>query len=157
MMLAAVALPAPALAQAPSAPVPPAPAPVPEPVQTQMTLKLEDVGGTRSTVLAGSRVRVRGTVGAFVPNEIVTVRVAVNGRKVHAESVVIQEGPDGSGAFLLSYRPTRTGRLVSGTCRPAASSSGRRVRSPSSVRRMLATPITAANRMNSSTSVSKPR
>jgi hypothetical protein len=77
-----------------------------------MTLQLERVGGTRSTVVAGSRVRVRGTVGAFVPNEIVTVRVASNGRKVHAESVAIQPGPDGSGTFLLSYRATRTGRLV---------------------------------------------
>jgi hypothetical protein len=112
MVLTAVALPAPALAQDPSAPVPPAPAPVPEPVQTQMTLKLERVGGTRSTVLAGSRVRVRGMVGAFVPNEIVTVRVASNGQKVHAESVVMQEGPDGSGTFVLSYRATRIGRLV---------------------------------------------
>jgi GNAT superfamily N-acetyltransferase len=77
-----------------------------------MTLQLERVGGTRSTVVAGSRVRVRGTVGAFVPNEIVTVRVASNGYKVHAESVAIQPGPDGSGIFLLSYRATRTGRLV---------------------------------------------
>jgi lipoprotein-anchoring transpeptidase ErfK/SrfK len=77
-----------------------------------MTLTLERVGGTRSTVVAGSRVRVRGTVGAFVPNEIVTVRVASNGHKVHAESVAIQPEPDGSGTFLLSYRATRTGRLV---------------------------------------------
>jgi hypothetical protein len=77
-----------------------------------MTLTLERVGGTRSTILAGSRVRVRGTVGAYVPNETVMVRVASNGHKLHAEQVTIQAGPDGSGTFLLSYRATRTGRLV---------------------------------------------
>jgi hypothetical protein len=107
-LLAAAALPAPALAQ-----VPAAPAPAPAPVQTQMTLQLERVGGTRSTILAGSRVRVRGAVGAFVPNETVTVRVSSSGRKVFVRRVSIQLGADGtSGAFLLSYRATRVGRLV---------------------------------------------
>jgi peptidoglycan hydrolase-like protein with peptidoglycan-binding domain len=106
-LLTAAALPAPALAQAPAAQVPSGPAAAP------MTLTLERVGGTRSTVLAGSRVRVRGTVGAFVPNETVTVRVSSNGRKVLARRVAIQLGADGSsGAFVLSYRATRIGRLV---------------------------------------------
>ena len=112
MMLTAAALPAPALAQQPAAPVPPAPAAAPVPVQTQMTLTLERVGGTRSAVLAGSRVRVRGTVAAFVPDEIVTVRVASNGREVDAEQVTIQPAAAGSGTFLLSVRATRIGRLV---------------------------------------------
>jgi peptidoglycan hydrolase-like protein with peptidoglycan-binding domain len=109
-LLAAAALPAPALAQVPA---PPAPAPAPVPVQTQMTLQLEHVGGTGSTVLAGSRVRIRGAVGAFVPDETVTVRVSSNGRKVFVRRVAIQAGADGSsGAFRLSYRATRIGRLV---------------------------------------------
>jgi lipoprotein-anchoring transpeptidase ErfK/SrfK len=77
-----------------------------------MTLTLERVGGTRATVLAGSRVRVRGMVGVFVPNETVTVRVSSNGRKVVARRVLIQVGPAGSGSFELSYRATRIGRLV---------------------------------------------
>jgi hypothetical protein len=109
-VLVVAALPAPAFAQVPAAP---APAPAPAPVQTQMTLQLERVGGTRSTVLAGARVRVHGTVGAFVPNETVTVRVSSNGRKVFVRRVAIGVGADGSsGAFLLSYRATRIGRLV---------------------------------------------
>ena len=102
-LLAAVTLPTPALAQVPAAPAP---------LQTQMTLKLGRVGGTRSTVLTGSRVRVRGTVGAFAPNETVTVRVSSNGRKVFAKRVAIRADPAGSGRFELSYRATRTGRLV---------------------------------------------
>jgi peptidoglycan hydrolase-like protein with peptidoglycan-binding domain len=109
-LTAAAAFPVPALAQVPAAP---APAPAPMPVETQMTLQLERVGGTRSTVLAGSRVRIRGTVGAFAPDETVTVRVSSTGRKVYVRRVAIGVGADGtSGAFLLSYRATRVGRLV---------------------------------------------
>ncbi|MGI9099610.1 MAG: L,D-transpeptidase family protein [Solirubrobacteraceae bacterium] len=107
-LLAAAALPAaPALAQAPAAP-----APAPAPVQTQMTLTLERVGGIRSTVLTGSHVRVRGTVGAYVPNETVTVRISSSGHKVLAKHVAIEPDPSGSGGFELSYRATRIGRLV---------------------------------------------
>jgi hypothetical protein len=103
-MLAAAALPPPALAQDAAPPVT---------AQMQMTVTFERVGGSRSTVLAGTRVRVHGTVAAFVPNETATVLLSSNGREVHAERVAIQVGADGvSGAFALSYRATRAGRLV---------------------------------------------
>jgi hypothetical protein len=125
-LLAVAALPATALAQVPILPIPPppapapapvpapvpAPAPVPGPVQTQMLLKLERIGGSRATVLTGSPVRISGTVGAFVPNEQVTVRASSNGHKVFAKRVTIDPAADGSGTFLLSYRPARAGRLV---------------------------------------------
>ncbi len=113
-VVALAASPSAAPAQAPVAPVVPAPAPVPAPppVQTQMTLKLERIGGTRATTLVRSPVRVRGTVGAFVPGQQVTIRATNNGHKVFARQYPIHAGPDGAGAFLLNYRPTRSGRLV---------------------------------------------
>jgi lipoprotein-anchoring transpeptidase ErfK/SrfK len=116
-LLAVAASPSAALAQAPvPAPAPvvptPAPVPAPPPVQSQMTLKLERIGGTRRTTLVRAPVRVRGTIGAFVPGEQITIRATSNGHKVFAKQYAIHAGPDGSGAFLLSYRPTRSGRLV---------------------------------------------
>jgi hypothetical protein len=116
-LLAVAASPSAALAQAPApapAPVVPAPAPVPAPppVLTQMTLKLERIGGTRATTLVRAPVRVRGTVGAFVAGQQVTIRATSNGHKVFAKQFAIHAGPDGSGAFLLNYHPTRSGRLV---------------------------------------------
>jgi hypothetical protein len=120
-LLAVAALPAPALAAenvaTPAVPVPaqpPVPAPVPAapPAQNPLTLKLERVGGARATVLKGSPVRVRGTLGAFVPGETVTVRFSSNGRKVFAKKVAIQAGPAGIGRFLFTYKPTHVGRLV---------------------------------------------
>ncbi len=113
MLLAAAAFPAPALAQQPAVPVAPAvPAPAPAPVQTTLKLKLERVGGTRSTVLKRSRIRVRGTVGAYVPNETVVVRAFSDGRKVFSKRVTIQSGTDGAGRFLFNLRASKTGRLV---------------------------------------------
>ena len=50
-----------------------------------------------------------------------------------------------------------TARLVSGACLPGTSSSGRALCSPRSALSRLATPMTAANRMNSSIRVSKAR
>jgi hypothetical protein len=114
-LLALAATPAAARAQeptTPSAPVVVTPPPAPAPAQTQMALKLERVGGRRATVLVGAPVRIRGTVGVYAPNEVVTVRVTSNGRKVLAKQVTIQPVVDGSGRFLLSYRPKRSGRLV---------------------------------------------
>jgi peptidoglycan hydrolase-like protein with peptidoglycan-binding domain len=106
ILLGAASAPAPALAQIPASP------PVPAPVQTQMTLKLERVGGKRATVLEGSSVRVRGTIGAFVPNETVVVHAASNGRRVLRRRVAIRPGPAGTGTFRVSLRATRVGHLV---------------------------------------------
>ena len=106
LVLAAALLPATALGQTP------APAPAPAPVQTQMAIALERVGGKRATVLKGSTVRVRGTIGAFVAGESVVVRAASSGRRVLARRVAIQPGPGGTGSFAVSLRATRVGRLV---------------------------------------------
>jgi lipoprotein-anchoring transpeptidase ErfK/SrfK len=111
-LLAVAALPAAAVAQTPAVPPATAPAPVPAPTQTTMVLKLERVGGSRATALTGSPVRIRGTLGAFVPNEQVTIRITSNGHKVFAKRVAVQPVADGTGRFLLSYRPRRSGRLV---------------------------------------------
>ena len=108
-LLLTASVPAAARAQAPVAP---APAPVAAaPVQTQMALKAERVGGLRATVLTGSRVRVRGTTGAFVAGQSVTVRFFIAGRKRAARRVALTAQPDGTGAFALSYRPLRPGSL----------------------------------------------
>jgi peptidoglycan hydrolase-like protein with peptidoglycan-binding domain len=93
----------PAVAAAQTA-VPPATAPI----QTQMALDVERVG---DTVLTGTRVRVRGTTGAFVAGETVTVRFYIAGRKRRARRVALTPQADGSGAFLLSYKPSRPGTL----------------------------------------------
>jgi len=118
--LAVAALPASAAAQAPAVPPLAAPAPVPAPVpapppaqtQAQMTLKLERIGGPRATVLTGSSIRIRGTIAQYVPGQTVVVRATNNGHKVYAREVALQAGPGGTGRILLSYRPTRSGRLV---------------------------------------------
>ena len=108
-LLVAAALPPSALAQQPAVAVPPA---VPAPAQTQLLLKLERVGGTRSTVLKGSPIRVRGTLGTYVAGETVVVRAFSNGRKVFSKRVTIQSGAAGTGRLLFNLRAPRTGRLV---------------------------------------------
>ena len=102
-LLAAMVLSAPAEAQ-----VAAVPAPVPAAAQTQMQLGR----GSRSTILVGSRVRVRGIVGAFVADQTVTIRVFVDGRKVLARSVAIEPHATGTGRFALAYRARHAGRLV---------------------------------------------
>jgi peptidoglycan hydrolase-like protein with peptidoglycan-binding domain len=82
--------------------------PATAPIQTQMALDVERVG---DTVLTGTRVRVRGTTGAFVAGETVTVRFYIAGRKRRARRVALTPQADGSGAFLLSYKPSRPGTL----------------------------------------------
>ncbi|HWC28097.1 MAG TPA: L,D-transpeptidase [Solirubrobacteraceae bacterium] len=106
VLLPALGTPAAARAQAPVAP-----AALPAPAQTQMAVKLERVGGPRATVLTGTRVRVRGTTGLFVPGETVTVRFFIAGRKRAARRVALQPRADGTGGILLSYRPRRPGTL----------------------------------------------
>jgi hypothetical protein len=121
------AAPSTSLAQQPVAPAsprsqqPPAPAPppadqpagaAPQPVQTQMTLSVERVRGKLATVLVGDKIRVRGTIGMFVPGEQVTVRFYSSDRKLRAKRTAIVPDPDGTGSFELSYRTQRTGKLV---------------------------------------------
>ena len=95
-----------ALAQQPAAP------PAPAPVSTALKLTLERVGGKLATVLVGDRIRIRGSVGAFVAGQRVTVRFYSSDKKVLAKSKAIRAGRDGRGFFELSYRPDRSGKLV---------------------------------------------
>lgn len=88
-------------------------APLPTgPVETELTLAVKGAVGPQATVLTGSRVVVRGTTEAFVPGQTVVVRFSVAGRKRHARRVVLQPRAGGSGAFALSYRPSRPGTLT---------------------------------------------
>jgi lipoprotein-anchoring transpeptidase ErfK/SrfK len=108
--------PAAASAQTPLAPpLPPPPPPPPPPVapvqtQTTTTLTLERVGA-RSTVLTGSPVRVRGTTGAFVAGETVTVRFFIAGRLRAERSAPLTPRGDGTGGFEVAYEPRRPGTL----------------------------------------------
>jgi peptidoglycan hydrolase-like protein with peptidoglycan-binding domain len=102
------ATPSAALAQQPVAPPQ---APAPQPVQTELTLSLQRIG-TLATVLVGDKIRVRGTVGTFVPGERVTVRFFSSDKKVRAKTKTILPSDGGTGAFEFSYRPDRSGKLV---------------------------------------------
>ncbi len=85
---------------------------VPDPVHTQLQLKVERVGGQRSTTLVGSRVRVRGRTDDFVAGQSVVVRFYLAGKKHFVRRMALRPGPGGSGVFALSYRPGRPGTLV---------------------------------------------
>ncbi|MEJ7823947.1 MAG: L,D-transpeptidase family protein [Solirubrobacteraceae bacterium] len=87
-------------------------APTAQPVQTQMQVALEQVGDSRRTILTGSKIRVRGTVGVYVVGERITVRFTSDQKRLGARSVALVPGPDGTGRFALSYRAERSGRLV---------------------------------------------
>ncbi|MEA2207492.1 MAG: hypothetical protein QOE77_4268 [Blastocatellia bacterium] len=108
LLLAALA-PA-ARAQTPVAPATP-PAGTPAPVQTELTLKVELVGGLRATALAGSRLRVRGATPVFVAGQTVVVRYSERGRKRAAKRATLRPGPGGTGVFLQSYAAEATGPL----------------------------------------------
>jgi hypothetical protein len=94
-------------AQVPVAP----PTTPPAPVETQLTLKLERVGGPRATALAGARLRVVGRTGAFVPGQTVIVRFYERGKKRGARRATLRPGPDGTGLFMLAYKAEATGPL----------------------------------------------
>src|SRR3954451_12285335 len=108
-LLAAAFAPAAAHAQTPV--VPPAQPAVAAPVETQLNLKVERVGGLRATTLAGSSVRVVGTTGAFVPNQVVVVRHYLAGRKAGAKRMTLRPGRNGTGVFMLSVKPASIGPL----------------------------------------------
>lgn len=90
----------------------PAPTTPAQPVQTTLKLTLERVHGKHATALVEDKIRVRGSVGSFVAGETVRLRFFINDKKVLAKVKAIQPGRDGTGAFELSYRPDRSGRLV---------------------------------------------
>jgi peptidoglycan hydrolase-like protein with peptidoglycan-binding domain len=106
-LLATIVLPPAARAQTPGAPA----TSVPAPVQTTMALELQHVGGARATALVGTRLRVRGVTAAFVPGQIVTVRFSIAGRRRAVRQVALRPRADGTGGFIVAYRPRRPGTM----------------------------------------------
>jgi len=90
----------------------PAVAPAPAPVQTTLSLTMERVGGSRATAVVGTKIAIRGRVGAYVPGEQVRLSFYSDKRRLSSRTQAIDPGPDGTGTFLASYRPDRSGRLV---------------------------------------------
>jgi peptidoglycan hydrolase-like protein with peptidoglycan-binding domain len=54
---------------------------------------------------------VRGTTAVFVPGQIVTVRFSISGRRRAVHQVALQPRADGTGGFIVAYRPKRPGRM----------------------------------------------
>jgi hypothetical protein len=94
-----------ASAQTPAA-APPAAAPA------SMSLALQRVGGTRRVALTRDRIRIRGRVSAYAPNEKVIVRVYRGKRKIHIQAVSLQQDSGGGGSFALAYKPKQAGRIL---------------------------------------------
>lgn len=114
-LTAALLAPAAAVAQIPLAPVPEPvaePAPAPEQVRGKVSIVAERVGRT-ATVLAGTRVRLRGTVRPYVAGQAVTVRVVQFGRTVFSQRRQVLPAPTGAaGVFLAGYVPKGAGAVV---------------------------------------------
>lgn len=120
VIVTTVTVPSAAAAQQPAIPAPP-----PQPVQTKMHVKLDRVGGKRSTGLVGSRIRIRGTVGRYVVSQRVTLRFTYAGRRLQTRSVAIVPGPRDTGTFMLGHRLKRSGRLVVRAAHAATATLGR--------------------------------
>ncbi len=107
---------APAAAQEPTTTTtttPAAPTQQVKPRKTKMRITLERVNGKDRAVIAGSRFRVRGSVGLFVPGQYVVVRLYRGERKVAARRVAIQrEGTSPSGTFVTGFAVSRSGTVT---------------------------------------------
>jgi hypothetical protein len=104
------AVPAPTTATpAPTVPVPVAP----PAAEGTLSLTLERVNGKAASVLAGDRIRVRGTVKPYVPGQKVTVRFYRGTRKLATRAVSVQAAKSGtSGTFVLGYRTRSAGHIT---------------------------------------------
>ncbi len=116
-----LALPASALAQAPLPPTAPAaaspvaapPAAAPTPagaVKGKLDLRAEKVG-SRQTVLAGARWRVRGILTPYVAGQKVVVRYYRGGKKLTAKKVTLRRS-GGKGVFLSGFTTKGSGRVI---------------------------------------------
>ena len=118
-----LALPASALAQAPVTPAAPAPAPAPAPaaapapapapvpaIKGKLKLRAEKVG-SRRTVLAGARWRVRGILTPYVAGQKVVVRYYRGGKKLKAKKVTLRRS-GGRGVFLTGFTTKGSGRVT---------------------------------------------
>lgn len=94
----------------PAAETTPVPAP---PVKTRLRITLERINGKQRAVIAGTRVRVRGSVGVYVPGQKVTVRVYRGARKISAREVTVQRAGSGStGRFVTGFVARGSGLLT---------------------------------------------
>jgi hypothetical protein len=99
----------PTTATPPSTTPPPAPAP---PATGTLALTLEKVNGKSSSVLAGDRFRVRGTVKPYVAGQKVVVRFYRGDKKLASKSVSIKATKSGAGQFVLGYQARRAGHVT---------------------------------------------
>jgi len=111
-----VAVPAVHAQDVPSTTPPPPTTTTPAPVvrvTTRMHIKLERVNGRQRAVIAGSRVRVRGSVGTYVPGQQVIVRIYRGGRKIDVHRVTVQRAGSGTaGRFVVGFIARGTRELV---------------------------------------------
>ena len=109
--MAALAAAAPAAAQdQPAQPAPPAPPPAP--AAGQMTVVIDHVGRS-ATTLTGKRWRVRGDVVPYVEGQHVTVRFFRDGKKFLAKRAAVKPGASGTaGHFKVSLRTKVSGRVT---------------------------------------------
>lgn len=112
VLAAVLALPASASAQTTTTPAPTTPPPAAEPADGTMRLVAERVGSSKA-VLAGTRIRVRGTVEPYVAGQTAVVRVYRGTKKVFTKQVAIQRSSTGkSGFFVVGYTAGKPGRIV---------------------------------------------
>jgi peptidoglycan hydrolase-like protein with peptidoglycan-binding domain len=86
--------------------------PAPVPAQGTLRLTLEKVNGKASSILAGDRFRVRGTVKPFVPGQSVVVRFYRGEKKLATKKVQVKQTKAGNGAFLLGYKAKKAGHIT---------------------------------------------
>src|SRR4051812_15487839 len=78
--------------------------PTPVPAKGTLKLTLEKVNGKASSVLAGDRFRVRGTVKPYIPGQKVVVRFYRGEKKIAAKTVAVLSSKRGNGYFVLGYK-----------------------------------------------------
>jgi hypothetical protein len=104
----------PTTAAPPTTATPPSttPPPAPAPATGTLALTLEKVNGKSSSVLAGDRFRVRGTVKPYVAGQKVVVRFYRGDKKLASKSVSVKATKSGAGQFVLGYKAKRAGHIT---------------------------------------------
>jgi hypothetical protein len=86
--------------------------PAPEPAKGKLTLALEKVNGKSSSILAGDRFRVRGTVKPYIPGQKVVVRFYRGEKKIASKQVAVLSSKGGNGYFVLGYKAKKAGHIT---------------------------------------------
>jgi peptidoglycan hydrolase-like protein with peptidoglycan-binding domain len=91
----------------------PAPPPAPTPVSGTIKITPQKVGGSKATVLAGARWRVRGVVKPYVAGQTVRVRFYHGAHRLASKTVHVSSSPGGaSGTFVVGFHTKRTGTVT---------------------------------------------